>query len=234
MELCNTLRPLPTSRSVESEGLFLHHNDWQVQPVTFSRALFTRASFTRAYRLTFALSLFCLIIGGALGYEIQQEEPKLVDPLLEQLQGLTEKINKLPWFFQALIIFLNNLRVSILMFLLGGIIPFIPLLIIFSNGMLIGIMAAYLGVNQTMTTATFLLGLLPHGVFEIPAILLSSAVGIVWGARNWLKWLDIRESPGFLQNMKNGLSLLPVIILLLLIAALIEVLISPYLLSALI
>lgn len=199
--------------------------------MTFGRALFTRASFTRAYRLTFALSLFSLIIGGALGYEVQQEEPELVEALLEQLQGLAERINELPWFFQAQIIFLNNLRVSILMFLLGGIIPFIPLLIIFFNGMLIGIMAAYLGANQTMTTGTFLFSLLPHGVFEIPAILLSSAVGVVWGARNWLKWLDIRESPSFLQNMKNGLSFLPIIILLLLIAALIEVSISPYLLS---
>lgn len=202
--------------------------------MTFSRALFTRASFTRAYRLTLALSLFCLIIGGALGYEVQQREPKLVEALIEQLQGLTERITELPRFFQAQIIFLNNLRVSILMLLLGGIIPFIPLLIIFFNGMLIGIMAAYLGVNQTMATGTFLLSLLPHGVFEIPAILLSSAVGVVLGTRNWLKWLDIRESPGFLQNMKNGLSFLPVILLLLLIAALIEVSISPYLLSTLI
>lgn len=195
---------------------------------------FHKPTFTRAYRLTFALSLFSFIIGAAFGYGFWQEDPEFVksflNSLLEQLQELTEKINRSPWFGQALIIFLNNLRVSLLMIFLGGIIPFLPLLITYSNGMFIGIMAAYIGANQQITTEAFIFSLLPHGVFEIPAFVLAGAVGVVWGTRNWLKWLDIRESPGFLQNMKNGLSFFPVILVLLFIAALVEVLISPSLL----
>ena len=63
------------------------------------------------------------------------------------------------------------------MIFLGGIFPFLPLLITYSNGMFIGIMAAYIGANQQITTEAFIISLLPHGVFEIPAFVLASAVG---------------------------------------------------------
>jgi|GEM_PF-897948 len=189
--------------------------------------------FTRGYRLNCALSLFIFVIGIALGYGFWQQEPELVrsllETVLEQLQEISSKMVNLSWFGQALIIFLNNLRVSLLMIFVGSIIPFMPWLVVYSNGMFIGFMAASLGESQALTSGVFFLSLLPHGIFEITAIIISSTVGVVWGARNWLKWLDIRRTTaGYIQNMKNALSFLPLILSLLLVAALIEVLISPH------
>ena len=57
--------------------------------------------------------------------------------------------------------------------------------------MFIGIMAAYISANQQITTEAFIISLLPHGVFEIPAFVLASAVG--WSGNQELAYGWISE-----------------------------------------
>jgi len=70
------------------------------------------------------------------------------------------------------------------------------------------------------------LSLLPHGIFEIPALLISAALGLRLG----LEWLlpgakGIRLKT-LKKNVINAFTLLPLILLLLFIAAFAEVFIS--------
>lgn len=60
-----------------------------------------------------------------------------------------------------------------------GFIPFLflPVISIFSNGFLMGIMAALYIMTKTSLVVYFA-GLFPHGVFELPAMILSDACGI--------------------------------------------------------
>ena len=51
------------------------------------------------------------------------------------------------------------------------------MLILFSNAFLIGAMGAYYRING-MPLSVFLAGILPHGVFELPALVLASACGV--------------------------------------------------------
>ncbi len=86
----------------------------------------------------------------------------------------------------------NNIKVSILTLALGMTFGFGTIVELFYNGVILGLVAAdYVAAGQTI----FLLGwLLPHGVVEIPAILLAGQAGLVlgkaligWGDRSPLR-----------------------------------------------
>lgn len=187
--------------------------------------------FSQGFRMVLALLLFFFLLGIALGYGAWQENRSQVADIMETLvENITEPAagigerNRLAltgW------VFINNLRVGAVMFFLGGIFPFFPPLIISGNGMIIGMTAGYFEIKQLMTREFFFLGLLPHGVFELSGLLLAAAMGVIWGSKNWLGWLRLRSSPGFWANMKHYASLVPLVVFLLLLAAIIEMLISP-------
>ena len=60
-----------------------------------------------------------------------------------------------------------------------GFLPFVflPVLSLVSNGLLIGVMGALYQSNG-MSILVFLAGILPHGIFELPALILSIACGV--------------------------------------------------------
>ncbi len=126
-------------------------------------------------------------------------------------------------------VFINNLQAGAVMFFLGGIFPFFPAFIVSGNGMIIGMTAGYFEFNEFMTRNHFFLGLLPHGLFEVAGLLLAAAMAMIWGGRNWLGWLRIRDSRGFFANMKDFVSLMPLVVFLFLLAAIIEIFITPVL-----
>lgn len=73
---------------------------------------------------------------------------------------------------------MNNWR-AMLLSAVYGIIPFIflPVVSLISNGTLLGIMAGIYQANG-MSVAVLVAGVLPHGVFELPALILSIACGV--------------------------------------------------------
>ena len=87
----------------------------------------------------------------------------------------------------------NNIRVSIMALALGMTFGVGTIIVLFSNGVLLGAVACdYVLAGET----TFLLGwLLPHGVIEIPAILLGGQAGLVLGMAliGWGNSLALRE-----------------------------------------
>lgn len=76
-------------------------------------------------------------------------------------------------------IFLNNLSAALLLFL-GGFLLCIPsVFTFFFNFLALG--AAYQMTRSTIGTKAFLLSVLPHGIFEIPAIMTAFVLGIALG-----------------------------------------------------
>lgn len=82
-------------------------------------------------------------------------------------------------FERLLLIFLNNLRVS-LFGILFGLIPFLflPLLGVFANGVSMGVVTSISYLKGFNVLFVLLLGLVPHGIFEIPAMLYSWSLGV--------------------------------------------------------
>jgi stage II sporulation protein M len=190
---------------------------------------------SQAFRMTLALLLFFYILGIAFGYGAWQENRSQVDELMEMImKNLGEPViraGRTNRLFLAGWVFISNLQTVAAIFFLGGIFPFFPPFFMSGNGMIIGMTAGYFEFNNLMTRDLFFLGLLPHGLFEIAGLLLAATMGVIWGGRNWLSWLRIRDSQGFFANMRDFISLLPLVVFLLLIAAIIEIFITPALFS---
>ena len=72
----------------------------------------------------------------------------------------------------------NNLRAAVVT-ICYGFIPFIflPALSLGINGMLIGFFAAYY-LHNGMNMLYFIAGIVPHGILEIPALVISIALGL--------------------------------------------------------
>ncbi|HEY5902280.1 MAG TPA: stage II sporulation protein M [Anaerolineales bacterium] len=131
-----------------------------------------------------AIMLLIAILGGWLGYDqVTANAPKMLQGTsIKNMSDLSERIHNIPSIAQlgtslsVPAILFNNLRATTLMFL-GGMVSFGVLGIIFyliNVGLIGGVVSlfAYLGVSPFLV---FTAGLLPHGLFEIPALLLSGA-----------------------------------------------------------
>ncbi len=105
--------------------------------------------------------------------------PELLDPLLEQVKIWVEELMEETagkgfvemWAF----IFFNNTSIALISLFSGFLLGVIPIFLLISNGLVIGLISSIV----TKEVGLFSLWrLLPHGIFEIPAIILSFALGI--------------------------------------------------------
>ena len=102
------------------------------------------------------------------------------------------------------------------------------------NSGLIGVIAVMVGVNQGV--AYPIIGLVPHGIIEIPAFLLQFSCIVLWQVTiTEAIWAKLRgrkvEKEKFKQGLKDTLILAVTSIILLMIAAAIETYVTPYLLG---
>lgn len=121
---------------------------------------------------------FCLLVllFFALCLAVPAFRTQLMQQVMELAGGLdvTDESGALsPWG-----LFANNLRACI-MIMLYGLIPYVrlPALALGMNAMLLGVLGAQtLASGQSM--ALYFLAILPHGVFELPALVLAFAMGL--------------------------------------------------------
>jgi uncharacterized membrane protein SpoIIM required for sporulation len=163
---------------------------FQTFPQTFRRQI-------RPFALTVAITLAGCAFGG-LATTFDPESRSITMPFGHDamrpsqrvLQEETQKTDRLAGrksTFSAMLM-THNIRVSIFALALGMTYAFGTILLLFYNGVVLGAIAVdYVADGQT----TFLLGwLMPHGVIEIPAILVAGQAGLVlamaligWGNR---------------------------------------------------
>jgi len=173
--------------------------------------------------LILAASIFfvSLVLGTLIGQNIVGGLMGQLGAILEPLES-TGKLTILLF----LLIFINNAIKALGIIFLGILLGLPPLLFIVLNGFILGGLGAVLeSVNGwRYVMASFV----PHGVIEIPVILLAAALGLTVGMES-LKWLVRRESRVKLQ-LSNGLKVYVRWILPgLAVAAIIEVLVTPLL-----
>ncbi|MCQ6253350.1 stage II sporulation protein M [Methanocaldococcus sp.] len=138
-----------------------------------------------------------------------------------------EKINqKLDIKFNFPFILTNNLKVIFLMLagsITFGLSTFINLIY---NGFNVGVLIG--STFQTNEPLKLILALiLPHGIFEIPALLISAVAGFKIPYEITLYLLDKKEKPITEEDIKEFLKLALISIILIIIAAFVEVYITP-------
>jgi uncharacterized membrane protein SpoIIM required for sporulation/ABC-type transport system involved in multi-copper enzyme maturation permease subunit len=131
-------------------------------------------------------------------------------------------------------IFLNNIRATFLVFL-AGLVSFsvLGVIVYLIN---VGLVGGVLGIFQLVgysPLTLFAAGLLPHGIFEIPALMLASAVVLRMGAVLVTPQMGKSMGEIVLEQLADWLKVfLAVVVPLLAIAAVIEAYVTPLILAA--
>ncbi|ADG13969.1 protein of unknown function DUF95 transmembrane [Methanocaldococcus infernus ME] len=121
---------------------------------------------------------------------------------------------------------LNNLIADFLMLagsITFGLSTFINLIF---NGFNLGLLVSN-AYNSGMPTKLILALILPHGIFEIPAMLIAAIAGFKIPYEITLYLLDKKEKPITEEDIKEFLKLALISIILIIIAAFVEVYITP-------
>jgi len=129
--------------------------------------------------------LFCATI--TVGWVGTMQNPAIGEDLMkifekEVADQITGKDS--PEIFVKL--FLNNLEACILLFLGGASFGILTIFIISLNGVLIGAIMEI--VRKDHSVAFVAAAILPHGIFEIPAFILSGALGIMLAQSLIAEW----------------------------------------------
>ncbi|HTY91745.1 MAG TPA: stage II sporulation protein M [Methanocella sp.] len=123
------------------------------------------------------------LVSTAAGYALPGTAPYMAQSLLSGLQDKASQLTGQPPLIMVLGIFANNTAGALVDMIFGLAAGVFPLFFIVSNGMVIGIvlemMVAKLGAG--MGVLVFIAGILPHGIFELPAIILATAIGLKLG-----------------------------------------------------
>ena len=122
------------------------------------------------------------------------------------------------------VIFLNNAVKSLMAFVLGIGLGVIPVVFVAGNGMILGMVADI--VFREKGVVFVLAALLPHGIIEIPMILLSAGMGLKLGQS---MYLSLRGERTDLKNeLKQGFGFfMKWVMPLLFLAAVIETFVTP-------
>ncbi|TMV44054.1 stage II sporulation protein M [Paenibacillus mesophilus] len=174
--------------------------------------------------------------GIVLGYGYSERFEAVLQSQIEGLRELAKSIqakdHSMLWLFGF--IFLNNALKSILIIFAGIFFGLLPIGFLLINGMVIGYLAELQADAGLM--GVFFKGILPHGIIEIPAIIVACAYGIKFGSimgKGLLRLLSSRGRNLFAADLERFIKLtVPLIGLLvvsLLVAAIIESTITPWL-----
>jgi stage II sporulation protein M len=86
----------------------------------------------------------------------------------------------------AATLFFNNLQACLIMFLGGASFGLLTAFVIISNGVIIGSIVEL--VRQQEGALYIAAALLPHGIFEIPAFIISGTLGFLLARSLWNEW----------------------------------------------
>ena len=148
-----------------------------------------------------------------------------------QIAGLRELASVHPPYSLSTFIFIlfKNAVSLIVSFTLSPLLGIVPLISLFANGWLLGYVAV-LTTNQK-SLLFLLLGILPHGIFEIPAFFIGEAAALNFGTAVIIAVFKHEKRAELSQNIRQNMLRLAVAMALLVPAALIETYITPRLIG---
>lgn len=180
--------------------------------------------------ILFSLALFMLssISGVYIFQVLLDNNPEVINSFIQQFQEMFGPITQLSPFQLFLTIFYINTRTSFLIMMLGALLGIFPFISLWGNGTILGILLGkYMAEGGNYLG--FLMGILPHGILEIPAILIAASQGFRLAKEIVSPPIGLTRSGALRMNISKGIKLFALILPLLLIAAIIEVYISTFL-----
>ena len=171
----------------------------------------------------------CLFgIGMVLGLT---EQDSIANLLAEDLAALQELGATLTPFTitTAAFIFIKNISAVLMSFIFSPVLCLLPVLSLVLNGWLLSFVSTM--AVQQKSLGFVLAALLPHGVFELPAIIIGEAAALSFGAMVIIALISKERRKLLLPNLKQNLRYLMIACALLVPAAIIETYVTPLLLQ---
>jgi len=125
------------------------------------------------FYLKLSIALFILFIITGVVFPVLFR-----DFIINYIKDILEKTEGLDFMSLVGFIFINNLETSFFSIVLGIFLGFFPIFVLASNGYLLGFISRIVVEQEG---AFSLWRLLPHGIFELPAIFISTGIGIKLG-----------------------------------------------------
>ncbi len=182
-----------------------------------------------SYKWWSLIAILLFVTGMTFGFTAPPGVTDLMAEDLVALQQLANLLTTLPQFVVFVIIFFKNVSALLLSFILSPILCLVPILSLTVNGWLLAFVAS--AVTQEMSLGFVLAALLPHGVFEIPALIMGQAAALSFGTMAILALFQKRKRSLLLPNLKQNFKYVLIALALLLLAAIIETYITPLLLT---
>jgi len=188
--------------------------------------------------LYFSVLLF--VIGMIIGYLFLDMNSPIIQNILRNMEQVVEKITaNNTVFFMIRTIFFNNLLLALLMIFSGILFGLYPIISLTIQGIMLGFIIKLL-FSQGKTIGYVLLGILPHGILEIPGVFIASAFGIKLGFSlvNLISKTLMRENKRrgvaieFFKTIKQIPTVIIGITIILFIAAVVESTVTGYLLQS--
>lgn len=180
-----------------------------------------------SYKKWISVAVLIFAVGLVLGLAT----PSNIDLAHEALAPLEELSRILAPFsvLTVVLIFIKNASALLLSFIFSPLLCLAPILALTINGWLITFVSVR--VIQEESLGFLLAGILPHGIFELPALILGQAAALSFGTVVILALFKAERRKLLLPSLKQNLKYLMLALALLLPAAIIETYVTPLLLT---
>lgn len=175
-------------------------------------------------RKLIALMALAYLAGIAVGLQAPEQ---LAEMVIEEAKQLVESIITSNPLELALRIFLNNARVALIIALLSPLVV-APGLLVFANGVVLGIALTY--AASKLGWAVAMASVLPHGILEIPALLLAAAASTTLGLAIWRAARGRKKEP-WRKTLSSFAKTFAISLALFAAAAFVEAIVTPLLAS---
>ena len=175
---------------------------------------------TNAIIITLLLFFTCLTVGWLGSAQNPQVGTELLQLFEKEVAGQIDGDNP---YDMVVKLFFNNLEACILLFLGGASFGILTIFIMSLNGIVVG---AIMEIISKDHSALFVAAaLVPHGIFEIPAFILSGALGILLAQSLIAEWYGSEDTAVAAQAYAR--LFLAIVLPLVATAAIVEAFITP-------
>ena len=132
-----------------------------------------------SYRGWILVAVGLFAIGIALGLAMPDDAVDLFAGDLAALEELSKILGPFE-FSTAVFIFLKNVSALLFSFIFSPLLCLVPVIALIANGGLLSFVSVI--VIEQESVGLLLAGLLPHGIFELPALIIGEAAALSFGA----------------------------------------------------
>jgi len=182
-----------------------------------------------SYKRWIIIATLLFGIGLISGLATPASMLNLLSEEIAALNELADLLAPLPQFIVFVIIFIKNVSVLLLSFIFSPILCLVPILSLTLNGWLLASVSSI--IVQEKSLGFVLAGLLPHGIIELPALILGEAAALSFGTVAIIALFRKEKREQLLPNLKKNLRRLLIALALFLPAAIIETYVTPLLLT---